>query len=52
MEKRDNQKIAILVLLFLLIISVGYIAFDKIREYKQFTVDDEAVVLDMKIKKV
>jgi len=34
MEKRDNQKIAILVLLFLLIISVGYIAFDKIRETK------------------
>ena len=31
---------------------VGDFAFDKTREYKQFTVNNEAVVLDMKIKKV
>jgi len=31
---------------------VGDFAFDKTREYKQFTVNDEAVVLDMKIKKI
>ena len=33
-NKRDSKKIAILVLLFLLIIAVGYIAFDKIKERK------------------
>ena len=30
----------------------GDFPFDKTREYKQFRVDDEGVVLDMKIKKV
>jgi len=31
---------------------VGDFAFDKTREYKQFRVDDDGVVLDMKIKKI
>lgn len=30
----------------------GDFAFEKTREYKQFTIDNEGVVLDMKIKKV
>lgn len=31
---------------------VGDFAFDKTREYKQFNVDSEGIVLDMKIKKI
>jgi len=31
---------------------IGDFAFDKTREYKQFSVNDDANVLDMKIKKI
>lgn len=31
---------------------IGDFAFDKTREYKQFRVDSEGTVLDMKIKKI
>ena len=33
-QKRDKQKIVIIVLMFLLILAVGYIAFDKFKERK------------------
>ncbi|MGD1003655.1 MAG: hypothetical protein ABR884_03730 [Minisyncoccia bacterium] len=48
-KQEDGKKIWNVVLSYDI---VGDFAFDKTREYKQFRVDTDGVVLDMKIKKI